>query len=79
MFSSLLDDKDVVSGGGQLTDDADAYRTQSDNDDVVAHMSCPSASGRLDEAARQQQVGNERDEDGGDDRAAEHQPDSEQS
>ena len=75
----LLDDQDVVSGGGQITDDADANRTQSDDDDVVAHMACPSESGSLDEPARQQQVRKERDEDGGNDHAAEHHADGEQS
>ena len=58
-------------------DEPGAQHAQPDDDDVVAQMAHPSQSGRLDEATRQQQVGEERDEERGDGHSGEHQRDGE--
>ena len=46
LFSSRSITADVVSGGGQISDDADAERAQPDDDDVVAQMAHPRPCGR---------------------------------
>jgi len=45
-----LDDRDVVSGGGQVRDDAAAERAQSDDDDVFAQVAHPPEAGGMGKA-----------------------------